>query len=86
MSLERKVELVEGLFEQLELEISKFQDQTKLHCLTGCGQCCTNPTMEASPLEFLPWAFHMFLLGKAEDMLKEVNAKENIPFAIYTVR
>ena len=76
MSLERKVELVEGLFEQLELEISKFQDQTKLHCLTGCGQCCTNPTMEASPLEFLPWAFHMFLLGKAEDMLKEVNAQE----------
>lgn len=76
MSLERKVRLIEGLFEQLDLEISQFQDQTKLHCLTGCGQCCTNPTMEASPLEFLPWAFHMFLIGKAEDTLKEVNAKE----------
>lgn len=76
MSLERKVRLVEGLFDQLELEITQFQHKTKLHCLTGCGQCCTNPTMEASPLEFLPWAFHLFLNGKAEDVLKELTTKE----------
>ena len=58
------------------MEISTFQNQTKLHCLSGCGNCCTNPTLEASPLEFLPWAFHLFLIGKAEDTLKELNQKE----------
>ena len=76
MSIARRVRLVEGLFEQLDLEISEFQDKTKLHCLSGCGNCCTNPTMEASPLEFLPWAFHLFLNGKAEDTLKTLNSKE----------
>ena len=76
MSLEAKVRLVEGLFEQLDLEIAQFQNQTKLHCLAGCGKCCTNPTMEASPLEFLPWAFHLFLIGKAEDTYKELCTKE----------
>lgn len=76
MSVERRVRLVEGLFEQLDLEISVFQNKTKLHCLAGCGNCCTNPNIEASPLEFLPWAFHLFLNGKAEDTLKDLNTKE----------
>lgn len=76
MTIEAKVRLVEGLFEQLDLEISAFQNKTKLHCIAGCGHCCTNPSLEASPLEFLPWAFHIFLLGKAEDTLKELNFKE----------
>jgi len=76
MTIEARVKLVEGLFDQLDLEISTFQNQTKLHCITGCGKCCTKTTLEASPLEFLPWAFHLFLIGKAEDTLKELNLKE----------
>ncbi|WP_044399438.1 YkgJ family cysteine cluster protein [Lacinutrix sp. Hel_I_90] len=76
MSIARRVRLVEGLYEQLDLEISAFQDKTKLHCLAGCGNCCTNPTVEASPLEFLPWAFHLFLNGQAEATLKILNTKE----------
>ncbi|MBU3823028.1 YkgJ family cysteine cluster protein [Flavobacteriaceae bacterium XHP0103] len=76
MNIESKVRLVEGLFEQLDVEISTFQNQTRLQCLAGCGHCCTNPTIEASPLEFLPWAFHVFLLGKAEDTLKELKNKD----------
>lgn len=76
MSVEQRVKLVEDLFDKLDLEISQFQNQTKLHCLTGCGNCCTNPTIEVSPLEFLPFAFHLLLIGKAEDTLKELNSKE----------
>jgi Fe-S-cluster containining protein len=76
MSIERKVSLVEGLFKQLDLEVSEFQNKTKLHCLSGCGNCCNKPTIEASPLEFLPLAFYLFLNGKAETTLKELNAKQ----------
>jgi len=75
MSIEQKVKLVEGLFDQLNLEIAKFQNQTKLSCIAGCGHCCTNTTIEASPLEFLPWAFHLFLKGKAESTLKALRPK-----------
>ncbi|GAA4292098.1 YkgJ family cysteine cluster protein [Aestuariibaculum suncheonense] len=75
MSIEQKVKLVEALFSQLDLEISQFQNHSKLQCLTGCGNCCTNATIEASPLEFLPWAFHMYLIGKAEDALKTLKPK-----------
>ncbi|AJR03413.1 YkgJ family cysteine cluster protein [Siansivirga zeaxanthinifaciens] len=76
MSIERKVRAVLNLFEQLDLEISEFQNKTHLHCLTGCGNCCTNPSIEASPLEMLPLAFHLFLIGQAESTLAELKTKE----------
>jgi Fe-S-cluster containining protein len=73
MSIEHKVQLVEELFDRLENEITNFKSETNLHCLTGCGQCCSKPDINASPLEFLPWAFYLFLNGKAEEVLEELN-------------
>lgn len=33
---------------------SDFQDSSKLYCPPSCGKCCTNPEIEATPLEMLP--------------------------------
>jgi len=73
MALEQKVRLVEELFGRLDREINAFKSETSLHCLTGCGKCCSKPDIDASPLEFLPWAFHLFLNGKAEETLLELD-------------
>lgn len=73
MSIESKVRQIEHLFERLDGEISKFQTQTNLHCIAGCGKCCTKLDIEASPLEFLPWAFHLFLNGEAKKTLVELS-------------
>lgn len=73
MSIEEKVRQVEVLFDRLEIEIKAFQSETHLHCKAGCGKCCSTPNIDASPLEFLPWAFHLFLSGKAEETLKELS-------------
>ena len=77
MSIEHKVQLVEELFERLENEIKTFKSETNLQCNNGCGQCCSKPNIDASPLEFLPWAFYLFLNGKAEVTLEELNSKTN---------
>jgi Fe-S-cluster containining protein len=74
MSLTERVQLVEALYSKLELEITAFQEQTKLGCVSGCGKCCNNPDIDASPLEFLPWAYHLYLKGKAEAILDQLNA------------
>lgn len=76
MSIESKVRFVELLFDRLENEITDFKSQTNLHCLSSCGKCCTKPDIDASPLEFLPWAFYLFLNGKAEFMLNALNKKK----------
>jgi uncharacterized protein len=77
MSIEIKVAAVEKLYKKLDAEINTFQAETKLHCNAGCGKCCTKPDIEASPLEFLPWAFHLFLSGEAEKVLEELNKRQN---------
>ena len=77
MSIERKVQDIELLFDKLEIELATFTSKTNLFCNAGCGKCCTNPTMEASPLEFLPWAFHLFKIGEAEKTLEKLNNHSN---------
>jgi hypothetical protein len=73
MAIEQKVRLIEKLFERLDNEITAFKSETSLHCLVGCGKCCSKPDIDASPLEFLPWALYLFLNGKAEEVLLELD-------------
>lgn len=83
MSLELKVKLVENLFDQLEKESVQFQQASGIKCISGCGKCCTHPNIEASPLEFLPWAFHLFLSGKAEEILAMLNDTHTLPCFLF---
>ena len=83
MSIEIKVAAVEELFRKLDLEINTLQTETKLHCNVGCGKCCTKLDIEASPLEFLPLAFHIFLNGDAEKVLAELEIKTSTICHIY---
>ena len=83
MSIERKVKEVNLLYSQLDQEISVFQSKSNLHCKEGCGKCCTKTDIEASPLEFLPWAFHLFINNKAEETLDKLNQNSNSICYIY---
>jgi len=83
MSLEKRVLAVENLFQQLEQESAQFEKVSHIHCFSTCGKCCTYPDIEASPLEFLPWAFHLFLEGKAETTLQQLNLNHSSTCIIY---
>ncbi len=83
MSIAHKVQLVENLFYQLEQESAQFEKSSGMHCVSGCGKCCTNPNIEASPLEFLPWAFHLFLNGQAEKTLEILSKTNHATCLIY---
>lgn len=73
MAIIQKVQLVEELFEALENEIASFKNHTKLDCIAGCGNCCNNAKVDASPLEFFPWAFHLFLNGQAQNTIEALQ-------------
>lgn len=83
MSIERRVQLVENLFHQLEQETAQFTKTSGLSCVSGCGKCCTYPDVEASPIEFLPWAFHLFLNDEAEKTLALLNETQTSTCLIY---
>lgn len=75
MSLAKKVIEIEALFGELDAEINVFQTATKLKCLPGCGRCCTHNQVDASPLEFLPWAYQLYLNGEALQVLEALSDK-----------
>ena len=84
MSIIRKVGEVEKVFADLEKEMNTLRHSSGLHCVAGCGKCCFKPDIEASPVEFLPYALHLMRHGKIEgvyDALLENNSSQCTLFA-----
>lgn len=67
---------MEELFVELEEETKPFQKEGGLPCISGCGFCCVNPNIAATPLEFLPLAFDLFDKGLAEQVANQLALEE----------
>ncbi len=76
LSLKEKVQAVEGVFVELDSSISRFQNTSTLHCKFGCGKCCFKPDIEASALEFLPFAHHLYENNLAHDWFERLKSTE----------
>ncbi|GEM_PF-80144 len=76
MNLAEKSQAVMILFEKLSLESKQFAEQSGLGCISGCGACCANPEVSASPLEFLPLAFDFFNKGLGDTILTLLDSEE----------
>ena len=72
MSIAIKVRRVQKVFDTLEEEVSQLKQHTGIRCLSGCGQCCTKPDIEASVLEFIPLAFELFLQRKSREFKEQL--------------
>lgn len=73
MSLEEKTKAVETVLHELDMAIKHFQTWSSLGCKKGCGKCCFKPDIEATPLEFLPFAMYLKESGKAEAWLNKIE-------------
>ncbi|MBC7450821.1 MAG: YkgJ family cysteine cluster protein [Cytophagales bacterium] len=65
-SLVDKVIQVEAFYTALDKDLAAFQTKAKYSCISGCSKCCQSPTVEATILEMLPLAFHLYKENKAE--------------------
>ena len=69
-----KVQAIEGVFSLLDQEISAFRGWSGISCKQGCGKCCTKPDIEATVLEFLPFACHVYRQGEALEWLERLKS------------
>lgn len=76
MNLFEKSEAVRKLFQELDEESKQFHAESGMGCLSGCGFCCANPEVPASPLEFLPLAFDLFEKGIAEEIANQLSLQD----------
>ncbi|PZX57853.1 YkgJ family cysteine cluster protein [Algoriphagus chordae] len=77
MNLAEKSQAALDLFGELESDTKQFVAESGLSCVSGCGFCCANPKVPASPLEFLPLAFDLYDKGLAESTLVDLESKED---------
>jgi uncharacterized protein len=61
------------LFDEMWETFSSYQASAGLPCITGCGQCCLNPEVDASTLEMIPIALKIFDDGKLEEWLEKTS-------------
>jgi len=76
MDLAEKAQATLNLFTELERDTKQFVSESGLGCVSGCGNCCANPKVPASALEFLPLAFDLYEKGLAESTLALVERSE----------
>lgn len=76
MNLFEKSEAVRKLFQELDEESKQFHAESGMGCISGCGFCCANPEVPASPLEFLPLAFDLFDKGLAEEIANQLAMQD----------
>ena len=69
---------MEEVFLKLDEEISSFKQWSGLHCKSGCGKCCLKPDIEATILEFLPFAYHLHKEGIAGAWLERLSTRDSI--------
>lgn len=75
MSIVKKVRAVEKVYQRLDQEIAQFRSSTGLSCIAGCGVCCTKADIEATILEFLPFAYYYFMQDKAQEVLENLKTR-----------
>lgn len=78
MNLFEKSEAVRELFQVLEDESRQFHTESGMGCVSGCGFCCANPEIPASPLEFLPLAFDLYEKGMAEEIANQLALQNQL--------
>ncbi len=78
MNLFEKSEAVRKLFQELEEESRQFHAESGMGCISGCGFCCSNPDIPASPLEFLPLAFDLYHKGIAEEIANQLSLQDKL--------
>lgn len=71
-----EVQVVE-LYGAADQAVAAYQQASGLGCPAGCVQCCYSEKVEATVLEMIPAAFHLFRTGQAEPVLKRLEMQES---------
>jgi Fe-S-cluster containining protein len=65
---------LQKVYAEMSETFGQYQSSTGLNCLSGCGRCCMNPDIEASPLEMIPLALKIYDEGKLDEWLQKLES------------
>ena len=77
MNLIHKINAVGHVLNQADKAVSTFSYRSAIACIPKCGQCCLNPDIETTILEFLPAAYHIFIEDKYQNFIENIENKKD---------
>ncbi|MDD4526683.1 MAG: YkgJ family cysteine cluster protein [Candidatus Margulisbacteria bacterium] len=81
----KKLTKIKNLLNNAEKASLKFKKTYKLDCFAGCGKCCSNDSVEASSLEFLPLAEDIWKNGGALELLEKLKDIDSLSPCVFYV-
>jgi len=76
MPYQRLASTILGLYHRLDRQTLALRKRTGLACPRGCGECCHRHRVEATVLEMLPLAVHLWRTGGGEGLLERLGPGE----------
>lgn len=76
MSVYNKVRAVNSVFNSLQKETFRYAEKSGMQCPIGCSKCCLKEDIEATPLEFLPFAYSLY---KQNQLFNFLDKTDNMP-------
>ncbi len=73
INIYQKIQKVETLQRRVDREIASFKRQACIDCYHHCIECCSYNDVQATPLEFLPFAYHALKLGLIDQWHEEIS-------------
>lgn len=66
---------VKELYKKIDQQTENLAKITGLKCPPGCGKCCDNPDIEATPIEMLPIALELFDKKQSQKWIEKAEAE-----------
>ena len=76
--LQELADRVMVLYGEVDRQTAVFAALSGRYCPRGCGDCCLSEKVEATVLEMLPLAFHLFSTRHAELLIKRLEKDPDV--------
>jgi len=76
MQIGKDIHAVQRIFKEIDKSTRNFLGKVEVSCPKGCNKCCHGKKVAAVPLEFLPYANHLYQTGELENKYWEFKSKE----------
>ncbi|MBQ3643082.1 MAG: YkgJ family cysteine cluster protein [Candidatus Riflebacteria bacterium] len=84
LNLYQKIQKIETIQAEADKATKAFKNRYQIDCIEYCAECCKYNDINATPLEFLPLAWHFYKCGKLEELFERVS-NYNKPQCIFSV-
>lgn len=73
LNLYQKIQKIESIQAEADKATKSFKNHYHIDCIEHCSKCCRFEGVNATPLEFLPLAWHFYKTGQLESIFEKVS-------------